>query len=99
MGTIVFGLLLQTELARLLAQTGWPARIVLVILLFFSVYSWALLLRKHSTLRRACDQTERFLEAFRSTERLPEPGPLASAFSASPLAHVYVAGMRVVARQ
>ena len=99
MATIVFGLLLQTELARLLAQTGWPARIVLLILLFFSVYSWAIIFRKHSTLKRAWDQTERFLEAFRSTERLPEPGPLASAFSASPLSHVYVAGMRVVARQ
>ena len=90
---------LQSELAKLLAQTGWPARIVLIILLGFSVYSWAVIYRKHSTLKHAREQTDRFLEAFRSTELLPEPGPLAAAFSASPLAHVYAAGMRELARQ
>ncbi|HXE74232.1 MAG TPA: MotA/TolQ/ExbB proton channel family protein [Candidatus Xenobia bacterium] len=90
---------LQSELGRLLAQTGWPARIILVILLGFSVYSWAVIWRKHTTLKRAREQSDRFLEAFRSTEHLPEPGPLASAFPASPLAHVYVAGMRELGRE
>jgi len=90
---------LQSELGRLLAQTGWPARIVLVILLGFSVYSWAVIYRKHTTLKRAREQSDRFLEAYRSTEHLPEPGPLASAFPVSPLAHVYAAGMRELSRQ
>jgi len=90
---------LQSEFGRLLAQTGWPARVVLVILLGFSIYSWAVIWRKHTTIKRAREQSDRFLEAFRSTELLPEPGPLAAAFSASPLAHVYAAGMRELSRQ
>ena len=86
--------ILQSDLARLLAQTGWVARIVLLILLGFSVLSWAVIYRKFTVLRRAREHTERFLQAFRTTERLPEGGPLVTAFAASPLAAIYTAGMR-----
>jgi len=90
---------LQSDLARLLAQTGWVARIVLLILMGFSVLSWAIIYRKYTTLRRAREHTDRFLQAFRSSERLSEAGPLAHAFPASPLAAVYAAGMRELESQ
>jgi biopolymer transport protein TolQ len=83
----------------LLAQTGWVARIVLLILLGFSVLSWAVIYRKYTTLRQAREHTHRFLQAFRSAERLPEAGPLAHAFPASPLVVVYAAGMRELESQ
>ena len=90
---------LQSDLARLLAQTGWVARIVLLILVGFSVLSWAVIYRKYITLRRAREHTHRFLQAFRSSERLPEAGPLSHAFPGSPLAVVYAAGMRELESQ
>ncbi|MEE9234334.1 MAG: MotA/TolQ/ExbB proton channel family protein, partial [Candidatus Acidoferrales bacterium] len=78
----------------MLMQTGWVARIVLLILLGFSVISWAIIYRKYTLFRRAREHTEKFLEAFRKAERLPEAKPLASAFPASPLVTVYTAGMK-----
>jgi biopolymer transport protein TolQ len=75
----------QSDLARLLAQTGWVARIVLLILLGFSVFSWAIIYRKYTTLKLAREHTRRFLEAFRAADKLPEPRTLATAFPASPL--------------
>jgi len=98
MTTISFWVL-QSDLARLLAQTGWVARIVLLILLGFSILSWAVIYRKYTTLRRAREHTDRFFQAFRSSERLPEAGPLAHAFASSPLAVVYAAGMRELESQ
>ncbi len=85
---------LQSDLTRLLMQTGWVARIVLLILLGFSVLSWAIIYRKYTLFRRARGHTDKFLEAFREAERLPEPKPLASAFPASPLVTVYAAGVK-----
>ena len=92
-------LFLQSDLARLLAQTGWVARIVLLILLAFSVFSWAIIYRKHTALRRARAHSDKFLEAFRSAERLPEARPLATAFPASPLVAVYAAAMKELESQ
>jgi biopolymer transport protein TolQ len=98
MGTVIL-FFLQSELARLLVQTGWVARIVLLILLGFSVVSWAVIYSKWKSLRAVREHTGRFLQAFRSSERLLEPGPLRNAFPASPLVPVYAAGVREVEHQ
>lgn len=98
MATISFWVL-QSDLARLLLQTGWVARVVLLILLGFSILSWAIIYRKYTLFRRARQQTERFLEAIRGAERLPEPRPLAGAFPGSPLLGVYAAGMKELQSQ
>lgn len=97
MGTVIW--VLQSDVARLLAQTGWVARIVLLILLVFSVFSWAVIYRKYTTFRLVREHTDRFLQAFRSAERFPEAGPLASAFPASPLVTVYAAGLKEMESQ
>jgi len=98
MGTASF-LILQSDLARLLMQTGWVARIVLLILVAFSVVSWAVIYSKYKTLRVAREHTDKFLQAFRSSRQLPEAGPLKSVFAASPLMGVYAAGVREVDSQ
>jgi len=95
MATATFWVL-ASDLARLLLQTGWVARLVLLILLGFSVLSWAVIYRKYMAFRRASEHTDKFLESFRASERLPEARPLVNAFAASPLAQVYAAGMKGV---
>ncbi len=87
-------LILQSDLARLLLQTGWVARLVLLILLGFSILSWAVIYRKYTAIRRAREHTDKFLESFRASGGLPEARPLVNAFAASPLAQVYAAGMK-----
>ena len=86
-------LLLQaSQLGKLLAQTGWVARVVLFILLFFSVFSWAIIFQKYLLFSRIERQTSKFLQLFRSTKGLPEPQAVTMAAEGSPLVSIYVAG-------
>lgn len=91
--------LVESDLAQLLAQTGWVVRIVLLILLGFSVLSWAIIFRKYLNLRRVREATERFLEAFRSGEKFPEAKPLVTTFRSSPIVVLYAAGLKEVKAQ
>jgi biopolymer transport protein TolQ len=63
-----------------------------LILLAFSFFSWAILFQKYMLFSKMREHTARFLQAFRSTSRLPEPGTLAAGAPQSPLVAVYRAG-------
>jgi biopolymer transport protein TolQ len=84
--------LLAGQLGNLLQQTGWVARIVLLTLLTFSLFSWALIFQKLRLFRQIERQTSQFLRTFRASTTLPEPKALAAV--GSPLAAVYAAGYR-----
>ena len=84
----------QGDLGRLLLQTGWVARGVLLILLLFSVFSWGIIYKKYTTFRQARADTDKFLDAFRAADRLPDARAMASGCPASPLAPVLAAGMK-----
>jgi biopolymer transport protein TolQ len=86
-------------LGDLLAQTGWVARIVLIILLFFSLFSWAIIFQKWRRFSQLESATRKFLEMFRSSEKLPAPKMLGMVGAASPLAAVYAAGFRELESQ
>ena len=53
------------EVVDLVNQTGFVAKTVLLILLAFSILSWAIILSKWNLLRRARVQSGRFVRAFR----------------------------------
>src|SRR3989442_3238585 len=57
------------EIIDLVGETGPVAKIVLLILLIFSLISWAIILSKWSVLRRARVESGRVLRAFRQAER------------------------------
>ena len=61
------------QLNNLLEQTGWVARIVLLILCCFSLFSWALIFQKLRLFARLNRQTACFLRIFRGSSGLPEP--------------------------
>jgi biopolymer transport protein TolQ len=79
-------------LGNLIQQTGWVARVVLLILLIFSLFSWALIFQKYSLFGRVRRHTDRFLQNFRASRGLPEPRTLPG--GGSPLQSVYAAGYR-----
>lgn len=86
------GLFVGGEIANLVAQSGIVAKIVLLILLALSVFSWSIILRKIGMLKRARAQSGRFLRAFRKAHRLQDVAAVAEQFKPSPLVSVFEAG-------
>src|SRR5581483_4973828 len=83
----VIGFAMGSEVLELVLQSGPVAKIVLLILLGFSVLSWAIILSKWNALRRV--QSARFLRAFRKATRLQDIAAVADQFKPSPLAAVF----------
>jgi biopolymer transport protein TolQ len=88
------GLLFFASPVTLLEQTTGVARVILGILLFLSVFSWALILQKFSQLSGLDHKTARFLQMFRSGRGLADPNTLRAGAGATPLVAVYAAGYR-----
>ncbi len=58
------GRLAALDTFDLVFQAGWVVQLVLVLLLFLSVISWAIILFKGRELRRATQDSEAFLEVY-----------------------------------
>jgi biopolymer transport protein TolQ len=87
------------EIVDLVRETGIVAQAVLLVLLAFSVVSWAIILSKWSVLQRARIQSGRFLRAFRRAQRLQDIAVVANQFRPSPLVGVFESGFREFERQ
>src|ERR1700758_3936401 len=87
------------EIIDLINQTGFVAKSVLLLLLMFSVLSWAIILSKWSLLRRARVQSGRFVRAFRKAQRLQDVAAVAEQFRPSPLIGVFEGGFDEYRRQ
>jgi biopolymer transport protein TolQ len=87
------------EIIDLVGETGAVAKTVLVLLLAFSVLSWAIILSKWSLLRRARVQSGRFVRAFRKAQRLQDMAAVADQFRPSPLVGVFENGYEEYKRQ
>src|ERR1700747_365986 len=87
------------EVLDLVGETGPVAKTVLVLLLAFSLLSWAIILSKWALLRRARVQSGRFLRAFRKAQRLQDIAAVADQFRPSPLVNVFDGGYEEYKRQ
>ena len=92
-------LVIGGEIMDLVGETGPVAKTVLVLLLAFSLLSWAIILSKWSVLRRARVQSGRFLRAFRKAQRLQDIAAVADQFRPSPLVGVFDNGYEEFKRQ
>src|SRR5438105_13393884 len=88
----LFALFAGGEIANLVLQSGPVAKAVLVILLVFSLFSWAIILSKWSRVNRARRQSGRFIRSFRKPMRLADVAAAAHEYSPSPLIAVFEAG-------
>lgn len=89
----------QGEVWQLLANTGLVARIVLLILLFFSVLSWAIIFHKYQSFKAARRESREFLRVFRQSKKLSEIRGFCRTLKASPLAEVFLSGYREIEAQ
>jgi biopolymer transport protein TolQ len=87
------------EIVDLVQETGVVAKAVLLLLLVFSVVSWAIILSKWRLLRRARVQSGRFVRAFRKAQRLQDVAAVAEQFRPSPLVGVFEGGFDEYRRQ
>lgn len=95
----LLAVLVGGEIVDLVGETGPVAKLVLLILLLFSIISWAIILAKWSLLRRARVQSGRFLRAFRKAQRLTDIAAVADQFKPSPLVAVFEGGFEEYRRQ
>jgi biopolymer transport protein TolQ len=96
---ILFALFIGGEIGDLVGETGPVAKVVLFILLMFSVISWAIILSKWGLLRRARVQSARFVRAFRKAQRIQDVAAVAEQFRPSPLVGIFEGGFGEYRRQ
>ncbi len=74
---------------QLILQAGYVVKGVLVILLFFSVFSWAIIFYKHRYLSKASKESHDFLRVFRSGRDSKGLYSTARGLTLSPVANVF----------
>ena len=85
-----FAFAIGGEVANLVRQSGPVAQTVLLLLLAFSLLSWAIILAKWSRFGRARTQSGRFIRAFRKAHRLQDIAGISDQFKPSPLVAVLI---------
>ena len=76
-----------------IARSSGPVGIaVLLLLLGASAVSWAIIVKKYLQIRRAQDESVKFLEAFWQSKRLDAIYQTAESLAASPISQVFRAG-------
>ena len=89
----------QGEVWQLISNTGAVARIVLLILLAFSILSWAIILHKWQSFKAASRDSKEFLKIFRQSKKLSEIRAYCRTLKASPLPEIFQAGYREIESQ
>src|SRR5258707_15765953 len=80
------------EIVDMISSGGAVGKLILLVLLAFSLVSWSIILTKWSLLRRAKGQSGRFVRAFRKAQRLQDIAAVADQFKPSPLVGVFEGG-------
>jgi biopolymer transport protein TolQ len=76
----------------LFVESGWVGKGIVILLMGFSVISWAMILLKYQYLRRAEKESHAFLTAFRKTKTVADLLHHANAKKFSPLASLFIEG-------
>lgn len=79
---------------KLISEASFIVQIILLILVLFSIFSWAIIIFKRKTLKTASSQSQKFLKVFRRSRNLSEVDEAAKKYQASPLAALYQSGSR-----
>jgi biopolymer transport protein TolQ len=87
------------EIVDLVLQSGPVAKAVLLVLIIFSLISWAVILSKWSLIRRARARSGRFIRHFRKALRIQDVASVADKFRPSPLVGVFNGAVEELKRQ
>jgi biopolymer transport protein TolQ len=79
---------------KLIGDASIPVQIILMILLLFSVFSWAIIIFKRKSIRIASAQSRKFMSAFQKSRSLGEIGEAARKYRLSPIASIFQSGFK-----
>lgn len=82
----------QDPLVTFFRETSVTAKVVLGILLLFSLISWIIIFAKYIRLAKITRQSERFVAFFRKSKRFSEVNTVAGELGDSPLTTLFKAG-------
>jgi len=82
---------------KIISEASTVVQLILLVLLFFSVFSWTIIIFKHKTFRTASMQSKKFLEIFKKSKSLTEVNEAARRYPSSPAAAVFLAGYKEMA--
>ena len=97
-GTALGGRLASLDAFGLISEAGLIVKLVLLLLAFMSVFSWAIIAYKWRELGRAIQDSEAFLEVYHN-DSLGASYDAARALDRTPLAAVFLAGCAAMNRQ
>jgi biopolymer transport protein TolQ len=82
------------NIINLITDASLVVQLILMILIFFSVFSWAIILYKRKALRSSAAHSRRFLNAFHKSKNLTDVNDAARKYKASPMAAIFQAGFK-----
>lgn len=82
---------------KLILDASIIVQLILLVLLLFSVFSWAIIIFKRKTFKTATIQSRKFLNAFHKSKNLSEVGEAARRYKSSPLGVLFQAGFKELA--
>src|SRR5881409_710512 len=87
----------QGDVLRLIADSGLLVKIVLLLLVGFSVLSWAVIIERYRSFKRAEADTIRFLRDLGAEKRLADLRARTDRYDSSPLVPIFHAGFKELA--
>ncbi len=85
------------NIIKLIVEASIVVQLIILILILFSVFSWAIIIFKRKTLKKASRQSQKFLNVFRRSNDLSEVNKASKIYRASPLASLFQAGYKKLA--
>ena len=82
---------------KLITEASVVVQVILFVLLFFSVFSWTIILFKRKTFRTASAKSRKFVEVFKKSRSLTEVNEAAKSYAGSPAAALFLAGYKEMA--
>jgi biopolymer transport protein TolQ len=82
---------------QLIIKASFVVHIVLIVLLFFSVFSWAIIYYKRKTFKTAEKESEKFMAVFKKSRNLAEVNNASQEYKSSPLASLFQSGFKTLA--
>lgn len=93
------GIFLQLSIWELISSSGLLPKLIMVLLLVFSLLSWAVIFSKWNVFRQARTANRQFLRAFRKATGLESVSIASEQFRSSPLVAVFDFGYSEMERQ
>ena len=90
---------MNINIFKIIADADIVVQLILLLLVFFSVFSWAIIFFKSKTIKTGFKQSAKFLDVFRRSKSLSDVNDAAKKLRASPLAVIFLAGNKELAYQ